>query len=475
MLRLHHLGTRSLWIDEAFSVWMARHNWPALWAWTVRIDQHPPLYYAGLHLWGTMWGWSEGSVRGFSLLAAMLTLPLVMALGHRLGGHWGALWSGTVFALSPFHILYAQEARMYSWMVLTTTWTLWGTLRLLDRDWDVMGILGMLGGMTASLWLHNTGGFLLLSLAVGMGLTGRFSSVRKGGTARWLLLVALAMWAPWWPFLWHQARGVWRRFWIPYPTWRTLPDTLHLFHWGPVVPDGFLFHLGDLLWLGLVLWGTVALWARRRAWAGILLSLFLVPLLGELAVSLVRPIFLPRTLLWTTIPYILLGGVGVSSLRRRYGVWALCLPAVLLLLMAVAWHHYDGDYEKENWRGAVSYMRARAQPGDLVLFNATWTQIPFDYYAAEDGLHLEEHGVPVNLFDRGELEPAMTEADVPRLRALLRQRTRVWLVYSHAWYTDPEAIIPAVLDSEMRRVEERRFVGIRVVLYSKRRTSDGGG
>ena len=62
-------------------------------------------------------------------------------------------------------------------------------------------------------------------------------------------------------------------------------------------------------------------------------------------------------------------------------------------------------------------MAAKISDGDLILFNATWVQIPFDYYFKRFDRLVTQHGVPVDLFDRGVLEPKMSEGD---LRACTR-------------------------------------------------------
>jgi hypothetical protein len=102
---------------------------------------------------------------------------------------------------------------------------------------------------------------------------------------------------------------------------------------------------------------------------------------------------------------------------------------------------------------------------DLILFNATWVQIPFDFYFREYNRPVERRGVPVDLFDRGILEPKMAESDLPRLRSLLRHRERVWLVYSHDWYTDPQGLIPAALDAELELTDSQQFNGLQVQRY----------
>ena len=78
----------------------------------------------------------------------------------------------------------------------------------------------------------------------------------------------------------------------------------------------------------------------------------------------------------------------------------------------------------------------------------------------------ERRGAPVDLFDRGILEPKMAEADLPRLRSLLRNRERVWLIYSHDWYTDPQQLIPATLDDALTIADSQQLRGLQVRLYT---------
>jgi len=92
-------------------------------------------------------------------------------------------------------------------------------------------------------------------------------------------------------------------------------------------------------------------------------------------------------------------------------------------------------------------------------------QIPFDFYFRFHNRPVAEHGVPVDLFDRGILEPKMAEDDLPRLRALIRGHERVWLVYSHDWYTDPQGLIPPALEEELDMLDRWSFYGLQVQLY----------
>ncbi len=96
-------------------------------------------------------------------------------------------------------------------------------------------------------------------------------------------------------------------------------------------------------------------------------------------------------------------------------------------------------------------------------------EIPFNYYfrTYENYYHIqvEKQGVPLDLFDSGIPEPEMTANDIPRLISLLRGHNRVWLVYSHNWYTDPLGLIPQTLASQMKLIRTDNFYGGEVQLY----------
>jgi uncharacterized membrane protein len=82
--------------------------------------QHPPLYYLLVRLWAQAGGTSAVALRSLPALFGVLVLPLGFWLAIELFGS-GAI-AATVLALvavSPFYVLYSQEAREYSlWTVL---------------------------------------------------------------------------------------------------------------------------------------------------------------------------------------------------------------------------------------------------------------------------------------------------------------------------------------------------------------------
>jgi len=534
ILRTYQLGSKGLWLDEAFSVWLGWQPLPELMAWLVKVDQHPPLYYTLLHFWMAL-GDSAATVRAFSALTGTLTIPVIYLLGRRLAGPVVGVLAACILALAPFHVHFAQESRMYTLLTLNASLAMLMLARLLTdaraatlpvgrqleefyHTWrragqapsqedtpprgstvrviapaqrqrlslqEIETDLAWIGYMVftaATALTHNTAiffpmaanlfvlGLILIARRKASGLASPpsashvLTTLRPPSLRNWLIAQAgiFLLWSPWLvPFV-IQAAGVYREFWIPKPTLGTVLGTVASFlsaHLPSYAP------WSEVIWAlyGLVTLLGVLHFRRRPATLALLLTFFLTPFVGEWLVSLRRPIFYDRTLIWATIPLYLLLAAGIGQLRHL--PYVLVALAIMATVNGISLHEYYVHFEKEQWREAAAYVAQRVGDEDLILFNATWVQIPFDFYFRHFNHHVAEHGVPVDLFDRGTLEPQMTRDDLPRLRELIRGRERVWLVYSHNWYTDPQALIPVALSEQLNLLEKRDFFGLEVHLY----------
>jgi uncharacterized membrane protein len=87
----------------------------------VEDPQHPPLYYLMLRQWMQWFGNSVAAIRSLSALTSLLVFPCIYWLCRELFPSspltgWMAI---ALVAVSPFHVLYAQEARQYSLWTVT--------------------------------------------------------------------------------------------------------------------------------------------------------------------------------------------------------------------------------------------------------------------------------------------------------------------------------------------------------------------
>lgn len=534
LLRFYQIGSKGLWLDEAFSVWLSWQPVGEMLGWLVRIDQHPPLYYTLLHFWMAL-GDDAATVRALSATLGTLTIPVMYLLGRRLADERVGLLAALILAAAPFHVRFAQEARMYTLLTLNAAlalyflarlltdlraanvplgqqlidlWQAWRIARAAERDacaatagygrdprcrTDLVRAptrrrvlplraletdLAWLGYMlftTATLLSHNTAVFFPVAtnlFVFGFILWHRLrppapSPLHPPSSSNWILaqLGTFLLWSPWLVAFVIQSAGVYQEFWLWPPTWRSVVEAVGSLLCAFLPQQRRWLNAVWTLYAVLLALGIVH-FRRHPALIALLLTTFATPFVGELLVSLRRPIFYDRTLIWTSLPLYLLLAAGLRQMR--YLPYILASLCIILAANMLSMHEYYVNFRKEEWDKAAAYVAERVEPDDLILFNATWVQIPFDFYFRTYGCQVTEHGMPVDLFDRGILEPKMAEGDLPRLRALVRGYARVWLVYSHDWYTDPQGLIPATLEQELSLLERKDFFGLQVRWYGVR-------
>ena len=83
--------------------------------------QHPPLYYILARHWAQWFGSSVTAMRSLAAVISLLVFPAIYWLAWELFESSAVAWMAiAIFAISPYHILFAQEARQYSLWTLTT-------------------------------------------------------------------------------------------------------------------------------------------------------------------------------------------------------------------------------------------------------------------------------------------------------------------------------------------------------------------
>ncbi|BAY63096.1 hypothetical protein NIES22_31750 [Calothrix brevissima NIES-22] len=96
--------------------------------------QHPPLYYVIAWFWSQLFGNSVAAIRSLSAAISLLSLISIYYLCQELFAlPLTSLIAVSLMAISPFHILYAQEARQYSLWILTILISSYALLRALRK------------------------------------------------------------------------------------------------------------------------------------------------------------------------------------------------------------------------------------------------------------------------------------------------------------------------------------------------------
>lgn len=167
-------------------------------------SEHPPLYYSLTRLWVQVFGNSVAVTRSLSAVISLLVFPCLYWLCLELFESPVVAWIAiALMAVSPFHVLYAQEARQYS---------LWTTVILLSgaallRGMRIQTTLNWgIYAVTVALGLYTT----LLNTLVALGQGIYIAVIERFRLTKVLvdyLLASLAGILAFLPWIWVIIRG----------------------------------------------------------------------------------------------------------------------------------------------------------------------------------------------------------------------------------------------------------------------------
>ncbi len=381
LLRLYQLGAQSLWLDELFSVFLSRYDLREIVARTAQ-DTMPPLYYFLLHL-ALQLGTDEAIVRLPSCLFSVLSIPLMYILARALFDARTAGLAALTVAISPFQVLFAQEARMYALMGFLVL----AAVTFFHRAWTKGGfwnwVLFILA-TTLALYTHSVAFLYLIALDL-------FALVeREHWRDHWRQLVVahfifFVLFLPWAAVQVQQALHVQAGFWSSVPSPAVFVTVPFLFLNSDTMPPVFvgimLFACIALFVLALV--PTVRIIRSSHVHTiglRLALTLFFVPLVGLYALSLFRPIFVERTLLASSFGLVLLLAWALAFARPRPLYLVLGTIVVVGMMMSLANYDFNPAVQKPPFREAAVSLSSQLRPGDVVVHTSDSSALAFNYY-----------------------------------------------------------------------------------------------
>ncbi|MEU4683629.1 glycosyltransferase family 39 protein [Streptomyces xinghaiensis] len=172
----------SMWRDESVTYQVAHRELPDIWRLLSEVDAVHGLYYLLMKAVFTVWDGGLVALRLPSVLATALAAAGVAAIALRLAGARAAVFSGTVFAVVPLVQHYAQEGRSYALVCAAVTWACYLLLRGVEgggaRTWAAYA-----GVLLVACWLHE---FAILVLAA-HGVTLLRSGAAPAARRAWLI------------------------------------------------------------------------------------------------------------------------------------------------------------------------------------------------------------------------------------------------------------------------------------------------
>jgi hypothetical protein len=177
----------------------------------------PPLYFLLLNRWMSIFGTADLAVRSLSALTSGLALLSIYFGAKKILGARPAFFALLLGAVSPFDITYAQEARMYSLVMLTSSLSCLSFF-LLSRETEKQersskrACLGLTLAYGVSTWALINTHYTALYVVAFQGLYGLFVSARRKSIVPLLYfstgwLIALLLWLPWLDMFRQSASG----------------------------------------------------------------------------------------------------------------------------------------------------------------------------------------------------------------------------------------------------------------------------
>jgi mannosyltransferase len=441
-LRGWNLGGESLWLDEAHSVIQAQRGVAQIWIHEATKDPNPPLYFTVLKFWMRAFGTSEAAVRSLSVVCGMAAIIGIYLFGRTAGGVRLGLAAAALAATSPWLVIYSRDTRGYALATAAATLSAYGALKLfaLFRLTDTAGTKGTpsrltaavawgayVGGAVVAMYTHAT--LVLLPVLANLVFATLWIMARRRdwrGLAMWLAgnaVVAVA-WLPWVPNVMGGA-VVAGTFWVPAVSIREALAIVREVDAFPYTrsPQPWL----DLAILAIAVAGTVRLSRSIGALLLCLAVVVLVPFLTWL-ISLARPIFLERVLIWP-LPFLcVLLAAGLLTAPRRWIAGVLILVLVMIEMVSLrnlVWSNHGWVRFHEPWRDVAARVRSERQPGDVVVIVPEFSAMPYEYYAGGDP---DTRAVALKPITRPSPHWSYATIASDDLPAQLAGRTRIWLV-----------------------------------------------
>ncbi len=477
--------TRSFYGDEYYAILLAHQ--PVSRILTQQSeDTQPPLYFLLLHFWTKLFP-GEAGARSLSLVFGLLSLVFAYLLVRELFGRRVGLASLALLAISPFHLEFSLEVRMYSLALLCATAAAYYTV-LLARRPSVFFFTGyvLAAGMGFYAHLYTSLFFAVNTLAFLILAPRTRDQFVRWGTAQ---IAALALLIPWSFQLYSQINSaldahlerafsatsaipkIAAAFSLGYTAFGVTEDQISkpisrtdLIQNAPVILTA-LFAFGIILLLG------IKQLRREPKGLAVILGYLTLPVFGAYAAAYVDviPALREKYLIEAITAYYALLGAGLATAWRRG--WTLAPAAVLLGLYAYSLGNYyfapQSYGRSEDWRGLSTYLAQNIRPGDTIVTYDSFGNWYLGYYNPT----LNQRVLPIvdKWYNR-----QISETEIERrLQPMSADYTRIWFIdfVSQRAEFDEAGLVPRWLDIHLHQAQVVVFTHrLSLVLYTHDQT-----
>lgn len=413
-LRLYHLDALSYWLDEGNTVYDTRREWDVVLGFHGRYTEHPPLYHALVKLLAVVFP-DNIAARVFSFICGTLTVVVLYFLVAALLNRRAAIVASVALAVSPVHVWYSQEARMYAPTMFAVAASYLMLVLFYKGPQVKWAVLYGLSVLVAVYMSYSS--FYALAPQVALVLLVLWKHRRRAVPVIVAGMCAVLLYLPWLPQMLASAeqwRGRRDSYLAPTP-YRVSTSLLSVigaggdasttgvphvgYYWGwkytawdlgfilPKTTIDPILLVRAIILLGMgavVVFAALALWRRSRlAVAVALLLLGTIP--AAILASQVSAGYAERTILTATMGWaMIVSGAAYASTLSGWPKWARAASLIAVVFaIGVAGLSLRALYNggiKQDWRGLAAGTAEAARSGQQVIVYPTLSETLLDIY-----------------------------------------------------------------------------------------------
>jgi mannosyltransferase len=486
-LRCSAVGMANMWIDELWTLELstgrgtAHEHLPlntvmqtpeditslkgAKPIWTVwnSIDEatHPPLFFIILRVWREIFGDGDLAARSLPCIFSLLALALLFFAVLDQHGPTPALWAAALMAVASPQILYAQEIRGYSLMMVLGIAAIIITLRI-ERHGASLARAALLSALLLFMMLTH---YFTAGAVCGLGayVLIRFRGRDRIRTIAAFVVAGVLFGLVWGPFFWRQrAAFAPDQVNLGYVADFGRDHSTHLLRSLAMIPGAFITMGGGWTAAAAMAALAVPLFFRATRRSLLIWYCWLLGTIGFLLlIDLTRQTRTISYVKYTVLASPALYAIIAAGLEPLGKWWRHAVPAAMVAASLYALPDLIGVLDqKTDWKPVAAAVSASARPGDVIILSREPGKTGRLYLYLCRYLNVSEH--PMLL-----LETPATPATLQKLSTY----ERIWLLRDRA-ARDPSELLPgAVLSAP----DDLGDVLLQKVQFPSPGNSQGGG
>lgn len=375
ILRCLFISSRGINYDDAFSILLAQRSFGEIISGTA-ADTMPPLYYLVLHIWMSIFQ-SVWWYRLLSILLSLVGLIVLFLIVRMISDENAANWAIFIAAISPFQIYHAQDIRMYALLQLVQALYLYCFLLWMKESRrKLLYWIGMVFFGTAAFYTHNLGSIFLLVPNLYLVIKREWKALAGLAGAQIVMLVSFM---PWGFYLPDQLEKIQTAFWTPKPGLLEIFQAFVTFTGSLTLPQPFLLPVAVLssaffiLMILLFIRSKFVLAERKLLFS---LALFWLPAILFVVSYWMRPVFVPRAFITSSLFFYGLSGITIEKMQP----WPMkSVPVFLVVIAALIslpnLYLFD-RFPRSPFEDAIAFLQSSVKPDEIIIHDNKLSYFP---------------------------------------------------------------------------------------------------